>query len=58
MLCSQFVQIKYSVADPGGEGATPLSGPIKISHEKVAAKGGRVDFMFLAPPPPGRWIRY
>ena len=25
----------------------------------MAAKGGRIDFMFLGPPPlPGRWIRY
>ena len=24
----------------------------------MAAKGGRIDFMFLAPPLPGRWIRY
>ena len=24
----------------------------------MAAKGGRIDFMFLAPLPPGRWIRY
>ena len=42
--------------------ATP-SGPVKISHKKIAAKGSRIDFMFLAhtPPPPGagcRWISY
>ena len=26
----------------------------------MAAEGGRIDFMFLGPPPllPGRWIRY
>ena len=24
----------------------------------MAAKGGRIDFMFLGPPLPGRWIRY
>ena len=24
----------------------------------MAAKGGRIDFMFLAPPPPSHWIRY
>ena len=24
----------------------------------MAAEGGRLDFMFLAPPLPGRWIRY
>ena len=24
----------------------------------MATKGGRIDFMFLAPPLPGRWIRY
>ena len=27
-------------------------GPVKISHKKNAAKGGRIDFMFLGPPPP------
>ena len=41
-----------SVADPGGaRGACP-PGPVKISHKKMAAKGTRIDFMFLAPPPP------
>ena len=25
-------------------------GPIKISHKKMAAKGGHIDFMFLGPP--------
>ena len=24
----------------------------------MATKGGRIDFMFLGPPLPGRWIRY
>ena len=24
----------------------------------MAAKGGRIDFMFLGPPLPGHWIRY
>ena len=24
----------------------------------MAAKGGRIDFMFLSPPLSGRWIRY
>ena len=24
----------------------------------MAAEGGRIDFMFLGPPLPGRWIRY
>ena len=23
--------------------------PVKISHKKTATKGGRIDFMFLAP---------
>ena len=25
--------------------------PVQISHKKVAAKGGHIDFMFLGPPP-------
>ena len=25
--------------------------------QKMAAKGGHIDFMFLGPPLPGRWIR-
>ena len=33
-------------------------GPVKIGHKKMAAEGGRIDFMFLGPPSPGRWIRY
>ena len=39
-----------AVADPGGWGKgamRPPSGPVKISHKK----DGRIDFMFLAPPP-------
>ena len=38
----------------------PSPGPVKISHKKMAGKGGRIDFMFLgAPPPlPSPWIRY
>ena len=43
--CLQNVTI--SVADPGGLAMPP--GPVKISHKKMAAKGGRVDFMFLGP---------
>ena len=47
------------VADPGGpRGHGPL-GPVKIGHKKMATEGGRIDFMFLGPPPlPGQWIRY
>ena len=28
------------------------SGPVKISHEKMAARDGCIDFMFLDPPYP------
>ena len=40
------------VADPGGGrgGHGPPPGPVKIGHKKMATKGGRIDFMFLAPP--------
>ena len=38
-----------SVADPGE--AWPPS-PVKISHKKTVAEGGRIDFMFLSVPPP------
>ena len=48
--------VTTSVADPGGLAMPP--GPVKISHKKIAAKGGRIDFMFLGPPLPGRWICY
>ena len=37
------------VADPEGRG-----GLVKIIHKN----DGHVDFMFIAPSPPGRWIRY
>ena len=33
-------------------------GPVKISHKKMAAKSGHIDFMFLGPPLPGHWICY
>ena len=36
----------------------PPPGPVKISHKKMATEGGRIDFMFLGPRLPGRWIRY
>ena len=37
----------------GAEGAmAPRYGPVKTSHKKMAAKGGRIDFMFLGPPYP------
>ena len=40
-----------AVADPGGaEGAMAPPCPVKIGHKKMAAKGGRIDFMFLGPP--------
>ena len=43
-----------SVADPGEggpRGACPPLGPVKIVINKMVAKGGRIDFLFLAPPP-------
>ena len=36
------------VVDQGGEGAM-APWPCKISHKKMAAKGGCIDFMFLTP---------
>ena len=48
-----------SVADKGGpRGPWPPPGHVKIGHKKMATEGGRIDFMFLSPPLPGRWIRY
>ena len=50
------------VADPRGRAPwhPPRPRPCKkIVIKKMAAKGGRIDFMFLAPHPlPGHWIRY
>ena len=44
--------VVIAVADPGGaRGHGPL-GPVKICHKKMAAEGGRIDFMFLGPFPP------
>ena len=42
-----------AVADPrgGAEEAMPPPSPVQISHKKMAAKGGHIDFMFLGPPP-------
>ena len=37
-----------AVADQGGEGTMP-PGPVKISHKKMATKGGRIDFKFPRP---------
>ena len=34
----------------------PPPGPVKISTKKTATQGGHIDFMFLSPPLPGRWI--
>ena len=42
--------------NPGGGGAGGPPGPVKISH--MATEGGHIDFMFLGPHLPGRWIRY
>ena len=42
---------EFAVADPGGaKGAMAPPGPVKIGHKKMAAEGGRIDFMFLGPP--------
>ena len=47
---SNFIQTMFKpVADPGGQGGHGPPGPVKISHKKMAAKSGRIDFMFLAP---------
>ena len=35
----------------GAEGAMAPPGPVKIGHKKMATEGGRIDFMFLGPPP-------
>ena len=42
-----------SVADPGEcrRGHAPSPSPVQTSHKKMAAKGGDIDFMFLALPP-------
>ena len=52
--------LQHTVADPGGgRGGHAPPGPIKLVIKKMAAEGGRIDFMFLDPPPlPGHWIRY
>ena len=58
---SPFDPLFVTVADPGGggKGAIAHPGPVKISHKKMAAKGGCMDFMFLGPYlRPGHWIRY
>ena len=61
---SSLQACQIAVANPGrGEGACAPPGPVKISHKRMATKGGSIDFMFLAPhpcPPPntGRWIHY
>ena len=39
---------KDTVADRGGRGATPLV-LYKLAIKKMAAEGGRIDLMFLAP---------
>ena len=46
-----------AVVDPGGAEGAMAPSPVQISHKKMAAKGGHIDFMFLAPLPPRRWIR-
>ena len=41
-----------SVADPGGQGGHGPPGPVKKVIKKMAAKSGRIDFMFLGSPYP------
>ena len=40
--------MKFTVADPGAEGAMPPH--VKISHKKMTDKNGHIAFMFLVPP--------
>ena len=49
-----FLDPLQAVVHPGGRGghAPPPRRPVKISHKKMVTKGGRIDFMFLAPPLP------
>ena len=43
--------ISSSGSRGGAKGAMAPPGPVKIGHaKKMAAEGGRIDFMFLAPP--------
>ena len=54
---NDIVEVKaahIAVADPGGvpRGPWPPPSPVEISHKKMAAKGGPIDFMFLGPPYP------
>ena len=49
----QTAKWKQAVAGPGGGGAmdhTPPPGAVKIVIKNMAAEGGDIDFMFLAPP--------
>ena len=47
-----FHILQISSGSRGAEwGHAPPPGPVKIGHKKMATKGGRIDFMFLAPPP-------
>ena len=66
IIISKWYQLSHrllwcwcTVADPGGG---VLRGPCppalyKQVIKKIAAKSGHIDFMFLGPPLPGRWIR-
>ena len=46
-----FVQIVFVISSGsrGARGSCPPR-PVKISHKKMATKGGCIDFMFLAAP--------
>ena len=58
MTHCHVVGYELSSGSGGGEVAMAPPGPVKISHKKMAAEGGRIGFMFLAPSLPGRWILY
>ena len=50
---ARFAFISSGSAEDKGAMAAAL-GPVKISHKKMAAKGGSIDFAFFAPLPPTR----
>ena len=50
---------KFVLKDPGeAKGAMPPTHPVKFSHKKMADKDCCLNFVFLGPSLPSRWIRY